>query len=264
MAALLDLIALEPDGAGRYRLDIVDNYWIIGGPNGGYLAAILAHAGDVELAEPERHLRSLTTHYLRPPTVGPAEVTVTVEQRGRSVAWLRMQLHQAGRPILLATGAWAMPRSGLEAPRLAPPDCPPPDACHPVETVRDQPLRLHDQWEIRTPLAEYHRLSDGVPDVLWWIRPRIHGALDGPTVVAISDALPPPIFVTTDEPLGVPTVDLTVHVRADLGSVPWEPGDWVLGRFVTRHAHGGFLDEDGAMWLQDGTLVALSRQLAVS
>jgi hypothetical protein len=61
-----------------------------------------------------------------------------------------------------------------------------------------------------------------------------------------------------DMPPGwVPTVELTVHVRA----VP-TPGP-LRCVFRTRFVHGGMFEEDGEVWDSSGTLVALSRQLAL-
>ena len=42
------------------------------------------------------------------------------------------------------------------------------------------------------------------------------------------------------------------------------PPDWVLGRFSTRTARDGFLEEDGEIYSRDGRLLAQSRQLALS
>jgi len=61
----------------------------------------------------------------------------------------------------------------------------------------------------------------------------------------------------------IPTIDLTVHVRTQLSDVKWELGDWLLARFTTRRASGGFMEEDGEVWTADGQLVAHSRQLAL-
>ncbi len=83
-------------------------------------------------------------------------------------------------------------------------------------------------------------------------------------IVPLSDALPPPIFVTEIGPQAIPTVDLTVHVRAMLKDATWMPGDWVLARFITRHASGGYLEEDGELRAADGTVLAQSRQPAPS
>ncbi len=68
------------------------------------------------------------------------------------------------------------------------------------------------------------------------------------------------MFTTSTAPLAVPTLDLTVHLR---GALP-RPGDWVLGRFRTRAARAGFLEEDGELWSRDGELLAQSRQLALA
>ncbi len=257
----LRLSAVEP---GVFDCRISPDHWVVAGPNGGYLAALATRAGDLHLADPGRALRSLTVHYLRPPRAGPARIEVTTEQRGRSVAFLRFTMDQDGKKILLATGAWATPRDGVEYAGWTPPEVAPPDACPELGAVREgEILPIHRQWEIRS--AKGARFGSGqAPDLSWWIRPPIHRALDAAMLVAIADAFPPPIFVTETGPMAVPTLDLTVHVRADLEGVPWAPGDWLLTRFSTRFASGGFLEEDGAIWTARGDLVAHSRQLALS
>ena len=78
--------------------------------------------------------------------------------------------------------------------------------------------------------------------------------------MALTDSWPPAVFTTSTAPLAVPTLDLTVHLRAALP----RPGDWVLGRFRTRVARAGFLEEDGELWSRDGELLAQSRQLALA
>ena len=71
----------------------------------------------------------------------------------------------------------------------------------------------------------------------------------------VVDALPPPVF-----DLGavgwVPTIELTVHVRA----MP-APG-WLRMLATTRFLQGGYLEEDAEVWDSEDTLVAQSRQLA--
>ena len=93
-------------------------------------------------------------------------------------------------------------------------------------------------------MAGWVSLADGRP-------------LDPLALLLVADGLPPAVF-NLDIPTGwVPTVELTVHVRA----VP-APGP-VRCLFRTRFIHHGMFEEDGEVWDSSGTLVALSRQLAL-
>lgn len=261
---LHDDIALRRLGDGRFECEISPDHWLVDSPNGGYVAALLAHAGDRHLDDAERQLRGLTVHYLRPAAAGPAVITASTVQLGRTVAYLRLELTQAGKPVLLATGSWSRRVTGLSHVDVTMPDSRPPADCPPISSVRETgPLPVQQQWDIRSitgiPLGSAERA-----ELAWWIRPLEHHDLDAPTLVAMADALPPPIFMVASPDGTVPTIDLTVHLRADLDAVSWQPGDWVLGRFVTRLAAHGFLEEDGELWSADGTLLAQSRQLALA
>jgi acyl-CoA thioesterase len=256
--------AVRAAGPGGYSCEVSPNHWVVAGPNGGYLAALLARAGEEHLADRKRQLRSLTVHYLRPPKAGSAQIEVTTEQLGRSVAFLRLTMIQGEKAVLLATGAWSTEREGFVFDSWTKPQADAPESCSTLSAVRGTPsLPIHQQWDIRSATGAVFG-SGQPPDLSWWIRPPIHRALDAPMIAAIADALPPPIFVTEVGPMAIPTIDLTIHIRAELAMVRWEPGDWVLARFSTRYASAGFLEEDGELWTADGTLLAHSRQLALS
>ena len=76
------------------------------------------------------------------------------------------------------------------------------------------------------------------------------------SVLLYADALPPPVFNRLGPAGWVPTVEITVHLRA----IP-APG-LVQCRFRTRYVTRGLLEADGELWDSTGELVALSRQLA--
>lgn len=76
-----------------------------------------------------------------------------------------------------------------------------------------------------------------------------------------ADGWPPSVFSRRSTPALVPTIDLTVHLRSEIPVV--KPDEWVLVRFESRVAQGGFLEEDGYIWTPDGRLLAQSRQLAL-
>ncbi|MGZ6886675.1 MAG: acyl-CoA thioesterase [Acidimicrobiia bacterium] len=95
-----------------------------------------------------------------------------------------------------------------------------------------------------------------------WIRLPEHHEVDPYVAAAITDAWIPPMFTRIEEPVFVPTVDLTIHFRADLPHPGLAPDAFVLASFRSTVAAGGFLEEDGEVWAPDGTLLAQSRQLA--
>ena len=91
-----------------------------------------------------------------------------------------------------------------------------------------------------------------------WLRLRDERPLDAATLVALTDSWFPAVMRT--EPVAVPTLELTVHLR---GRLPREP-DWTLGRYRTRLARHGFLEEDAEIFSREGELLAQSRQLAIA
>jgi hypothetical protein len=95
-----------------------------------------------------------------------------------------------------------------------------------------------------------------VPEVTGWTRFSDGRPPDVRSLPLFADAFPPPVFELG--PAGwVPTIELTVHVRARP-----EPG-WLRARFATHVLVDGYLSEDGELWDEAGTLVAQSRQLAM-
>jgi hypothetical protein len=95
-----------------------------------------------------------------------------------------------------------------------------------------------------------------------WIELPTPRRIDAAYIVLLSDVWWPPSLEPLTAPAIAPTIDLTVHVRADLppDGLPDEP---VLGRFRTAAAVNGTMEEDGELFLADGTLLAQSRQLAL-
>ncbi len=262
LMALHDDVALQALGSGAFVTQIVDRYWIAVGPNGGYLGALVASAGDAHVADAERQLRSLTIHYLLPPELGQVRINVQTVRSGKSVDFLRFEMIQDDKPVLVATGVWALSNKIIETPTLTMPEVPSPDLCLPGVRLTEKPTRLHEQWEIRS--VDTLETDTSTPSLTWWIRPAKETPMSSSLVIAIADALPPPIFVLSLDLKSVPTIDLTVHIRTDLALVNWSSDSWVLVHFATTHASGGFLEEDGHMWHQNGTLLGMSRQLALA
>ena len=100
------------------------------------------------------------------------------------------------------------------------------------------------------------RKTSGSGEFCGWVR---HSDGSDPDVISLlmfADSFPPPVF-TVLGPVGwVPTLELTVQVRAHPAPGPLQV------RLHTRHLTRGVLEEDGEYWDSAGQLVAISRQTA--
>jgi acyl-CoA thioesterase len=247
--------ALEPLTPTRWRAEVNERWWVVRGPFGGYLSAMLVRAMVTAVGDPARRPRSFTVHFVHPPEAGPAEVCATVERTGRAATTVSLRLEQGGQPVALALGSCATWRDGEpEWADAAMPEAPAPEACRRLERNGPMPP-FHDQFDIRW--------VDGVPEGearnLAWLRPSPPRALDHLALTALSDGWLPAAFSKLGRFVAAPTVDLTIHFRTPLAS----PGDWVLADYRSRFSIGGTWEEDGELWAPDGTLLAQSRQLAL-
>ena len=246
---------VERTADDTFSCDIDPTWWVIAGPNGGYLAAIAVRALQSRFDTTERPLRSLTLQYLRAPEPGPAEVEVVPEREGRSVTFARLRLIQDGRPCALGMAVLARSGDSIELDTAVAPKAPPPESVEPMPVVEQTPP-FAGHFDFRPVLspAPGEALAGG------WLRLREDHELDAPLVTALCDSWFPAIFSVAHRPMAVPTLDLTVYLRRPLP----RPGDWVLGRYTTRLAGEGLLEEDAELFTPDGLLLAQSRQLALA
>jgi acyl-CoA thioesterase len=253
--------AAEPLGGGRYRVRFDPAWRVVRGPNGGYVAAVLVRAIRAEVGE-GRPLRSLTVHYLSAPQEAEAEVEVRVERAGRSLTTVSVRCDQDGRTIALALAALATAYpAALERADAAMPDVPAPEAiAPPAARPGFDPPPFARNFELRPALGwapfsgGEHALTGG------WIRFRDERPLDEAALVALCDAWWPALFSVVEQPLVAPTIDLTVHLRAELP----RPHDDVLLEARSDVVRDGFVEEDVRIFARDGTLLAQSRQLALA
>lgn len=246
---------------GRYRARMDRAFWVVRGPNGGYVAAVILRALSDHLAEPHRSPRSLTVHYPRAPREGEVTIETRIERRGRSLATGSARMTQDGEVVALALAAFSPAwNSQHDFVHRSMPTAPPPDATAPLPPFpTDIPIR--EQFELRPVFGEppFSRAERAV--VGGWIRCAEPRPLDPPLLATLSDAWYPATFPVLSRPAALPTVDLTIHFRAH--PVPASAEGWVLARFESTVARDGFVEEDGELWTPDGTLVAQSRQLAL-
>jgi acyl-CoA thioesterase len=253
-----------------YQATIPDRWDISGRPNGGFLLAIAARAMAGQLrpsadAHWEPSPLTVTAHYLRPVEHGPAELSAEVIREGRRFQTVAGSLTQQGKERLRALATFGFVPDGvtpsLDATSL--PDLPPPDECpslldlDPPEGMVGPPEIL-SRFDLRLgpgPGWPSGRRT-GATEIAGWIRFADDRLPDALSLLVFADAFPPAILDVVAS-TWVPTLELTVHVRAH--PVP----GWLRARFRTRLVRDGLLEEDGELWDEDGQLVAMSRQLAL-
>jgi acyl-CoA thioesterase len=248
--------AVATVGSGRWEALITPRWSIGPGPNGGYIASIICRA--VLEASPFAQPLTMTVHYLERPVPGPATVTVEAVRLGRSHATFSATLAQE-RPVAVAlmTTGRHRPEEPQNLQEEAP-EYPGPQDCISGKGPSIPGMTFRDRFKTRIASADelmFMRAESGPARTGGWTRLADGRPLDEIAIPLFMDSWPPPMFSTF---LGgsAPTIELTVHWRN-------RPTDeWHLARFRSRFLIGGYVDEDGELWDQQGRIIATSRQLA--
>jgi len=261
------------DGAGgpasagsvhRYRAEIHDGWDIGGNANGGYVLAIAGRAMAAAMGRPPL---SVTGHYLAPSPPGACEVTVTTVRSGGRLGTCTASLVQDGRELIRVLGTFGTPvDNGHRYVAGEPPELPPYRECvarsEVAPTGEGMPVAgLMDRLAVRMhpdALSFVTGAPTGRAETSGWFAFAQEEPIDEIGLLLVADAMAPAVF-NSGLPAGwVPTVELTVHVRARPAPGP------LRCTFRTRFVAGGALEEDGEVWDSAGQLVAQSRQLALT
>lgn len=261
MSELDEDTALAPLGgaAGAFRARISDRWSIGSAPNGGYLAVITTRAIAKIVAQPDPF--SVTTHFLAVARPGEAEVRTEIVRAGRGHSVAEARLIQDGREMIrtIANFGDLGAIDGATHITVPPPDLPPPDRCERGRPAPSAP-RIADRLEVYLAPGTTSWISGAhneIAELGGWIRLRDGRDPDPISLVFFADAFPPPVLnLAKVRTPWVPTIELTVHVRARPA-----PG-FLRAWFRTRALARGYLEEDGELWDSAGALVAMSRQLA--
>lgn len=261
------------DGEYRFEAEVLADYWIIAGPNGGFLAALAARAvlaaAAHEGAEGHR-LGSLTLHFLRAPVAGPVELAVRVIRVGRRTGSVAVEMSQGGRIMLTGLCAMVRPVDGaITFDDASAPDWVTGPIPEPIAALgaRD-PVPMRSQFDSRPVLggrflalmSGRDSSEPGLAIAGGFIRPTVPTPFDECLAVALADAWWPPIFERNDRvDTAAPTLEYTVHLVHPI--VP--DSEFVAVKFESSSAAIGVTVEDGTLWARDGRQIARSRQIAI-
>lgn len=245
----------------------VSDRWNIGErPNGGYALAIAARA--IASALPDHpHPFSITGHFLRPSQPGPAIIEVEVVRTGRKLSTATATLTQDGKDRIRVLGTFGDlrestgPGNANVSNRIdgQPPELPPIGECidrgpmgvegSTVGFRTTTMLHPGTGWTTGSPrgtatVAAFTSFADGRP-------------ADPLSLLFFADGLPPALFDSLPERVWLPTIELTVHVRAHPAPGP------LRVVMKTRFLIDGYFEEDGEIWDTNDRLVAQSRQFGM-
>lgn len=232
--------------------------WRIGVvPNGGYVLAVAGRA--LREALPHKDPLSINAFYLAPTVLGPIDCQVELLREGRNTSHATVKMYQQGELKVQVTAAYTdlEALSGENWSARPRPDYPGWDQCTPsgqdrVEFFRERvDIRLVSGVEVFSK-----REPNGSGEFQGWIRHRDQADPDVISLLMFTDAFAPPAFTLFGPLHWVPTVELTVQVRAHPSPGPLQV------RFSSRHLTQGVIEEDGEFWDSAGQLVAISRQTA--
>ncbi len=239
------------------------NAWDIGGnPNGGYLlASSLRAVAALDARHPDPI--SVTTHYLRPGSSGRgAEISVETIRSGSRTSTRRTVMSQDGKPRITSLvtmsdlGLWSGPDLAVVEP---PPVAPVSECLDRSMLPQGVDLPILSRVEVRLDPATVEAPPDGEARgfIAGWIRFTDETPPSALALPLFADAFPPSPIGLLGEVGWIPTVELTVQVRA-------RPVDgWIRACFESRDIGRGMLIEDGLLWDAEANLVAQSRQLAL-
>lgn len=248
-----DALAVEADADGW--LGRVPAGWdVFGIPHGGFLAALAGAAVLEATGAPD--LFSMTTHFLRKASVGPIRLRVAEAGASRRFRSVRAEACQDGQ-VSLAVSALVGDRTTIAGPswHRAAPWRPTEAALVPPDTGFAMPS-VSERMGLRLEAASTG-FATGAAGAEARVRAVVEKAEPSVLAAIVACDLTPPAIWNALGPTGwVPTVELTVHVRARPA-----PGPMTV-EATTRHVSAGFLEEDAEVFDAEGTLVVQSRQLA--
>ena len=242
----------------QWRSCLTENWCVGTVPNGGYLMAIAARA--LSEALPHKDPLSMNGFYLAPTVVGECDIFVEVLSEGRSTTQAVAKLYQNGEQKIQFTAAFTSLDKlyGETYMEVGPPDIPPFEVCPDLPKAPIIKMQNHLIQKVLPGTegtmtgGKLHKNGE------WsgWLDFSDEHTVDAFALLFFSDAFPPPVFTYYGPTGWVPTLELTVQIRA----LPC-PGPLKV-HFSTKMLTQGVMEEDGEIWDSEDNLVAISRQTA--
>ncbi|MBU0993332.1 MAG: thioesterase family protein [Proteobacteria bacterium] len=250
-------ISVQLNSDNTFNVDISPHWSINQVPNGGYLMAILANA--MMRVSDKKSSPIITANFMA--KCHPGEAFVSVEKIASSKQFERFHaiLFQDGEEKIRALGTFSKESIECVFDRYedTPPEIAPPEECFQLPVLPD--FTLLERVDMRLDPCCAGWMTGTLVEKSehkGWIRFREDRPYDILSILLMADAFPPPVFASQGMVAWVPTIELSVNIR----NMP--QSKWLKCIFRTRFITCGLLEEDGQVWDETGSLVAVSRQIA--
>jgi len=258
--------AVEPVGDGRFTARL-SREWEIWGPMGGYLASFALRAAGA--LSPFARPASFSCHYLGVAAFDAIDISVTTLREARTAASHRVQISQAGKPMLEAT-VWSVGDvEGLAHDVTRAPEVPPPadvpdlvDYMSAEEVEAGPPFAFWNNLD-QKPLEFIRPWPPTEPlEPVWqgWCRYRPTATFDDPWVDACRSVILVDVqswpaahrpHAYLQPPFYAPSLDLYVAFND-----PRPQSEWLLTDGHAPVARDGLMAWTGRLWAEDGALIA--------
>jgi acyl-CoA thioesterase len=225
---------------------------------GGMTAALCLAATQRAVAELPA-LRAAQFTFLGP-VGGEVEITPRLLRRGKSSAFVAVELSAAGSLAAQAILSFTAARESKYSYRSHPmPAVPPPGTTKPFFRSGKPKYTQHFEGFV----AGGQKLVSGAatPEIVLWLRHRDPEAMRSlPALIALGDTPPAAAYTMLSEPVPASSITWSIEMINAAAALN-APGDaWYLLRSAGEDVRDGYSVQDMALWSQEGTLIMLSRQ----
>lgn len=253
--SLHELLSRADKRSDGFVLEVPET-WHQGRTGYGGFSAALAFAAARQVGEDLPPLRSAQIAFVGP-LYGEVEATARVLRRGKNATWLSAEVVKEGAVGLSASFVFMGPvDSSLHLNDAAPPaDLIPVDEAAELQPGGFSPVFLRNHFDVRHALP---RRAEKRPEMCWWVRPKVHAALD-PTLSAVlsADGVPPAVMPLMHP--GVMVSSMTWQINM-LTPAPTTRDGWWLLRSVGTYAEAGCSSQQMQVWNAEGAPILSAMQ----
>ena len=235
----------------RFEVELDPSWSSLVGIHGGYLAAIAIKAAERVAARP---IRTVTTTFLRPGSIGAATVDVEVVRRGRSITNLTVTLSQSSKTVLISQVVAAEVVESTSWERFTPPDLSDFAECVPI--TPPEGIRHFDHARAVLDPRTIPFTHGPVARVAGFVQPSQPRPIDAAWLGMALDWFPPAAFTRIDPPAGGISITYTVHIHGTHEGLAAD--EWLGGEFDVDVSADGIALEKGRITDPTGRVLAES------